>query len=97
MSQEPRPKAPEVLVKAPGGRALLFQYQRGEGLPPHTHAEQAVIVAVLRGRLRLTVDERPLEVSAGEVQHVQTAGFFSSMALEDDTKVLVTLINLREE
>lgn len=96
MSHEPRPKAPEVLVKAPGGRALLFHYGAGEGLPPHTHAGQAVVVAVLRGRLRLNVADQVHEVSAGEVKHVETDSFFSSLALQDDTKVLVTLFNLGE-
>lgn len=96
MSQEPRPKAPEVLVKAAGGRALLFHYQTGEGLPPHTHAGQAVIVAVLQGRMRLNVDDQQIELNAGEVQTVQTEGYFSSLALEDDTKVLVTLLQLME-
>lgn len=94
MSTEPRPTAPEVLAKTEGGRALLFHYRTGEGLPPHTHAGQAVIVAVLRGRLRLTVEGEDTELTAGEVLHTRGEGHFSSLALEDDTKVLVTLLNL---
>lgn len=90
----PRPVAPRMLVKAPAGRALLFEYRAGEGLPPHTHAGQAVVVAVLRGRLRLSVDGQDHEVPAGEVLHVQTTGLFSSRALEDGTRVLVTLLDL---
>ncbi|WP_161884247.1 cupin domain-containing protein [Deinococcus alpinitundrae] len=89
-----RPAAPQVLVKAPGGRALLFEYREGEGLPPHTHAGQAVVVAVLCGRLRLSVDGKLHELSAGEVSQAQTDGFFSSQALEDGTRVLVTLLDL---
>ena len=92
MSTEPRPAAPEVLAKTEGGRALLFHYRTGEGLPPHTHAGQAVIVAVLRGRLRLTVEGQDTELMAGEVLHTRSEGHFSSLAL--DTKVLVTLLSL---
>ena len=95
MTTDPiRPAAPQVLVKAPGGRALLFEYRAGQGLPPHTHAGQAVVVAVLGGRLRLHVDGQPRDLAAGEVTHVQTDGFFSSQALEDGTRVLVTLLDL---
>ncbi|MCP2014380.1 quercetin dioxygenase-like cupin family protein [Deinococcus sp. HSC-46F16] len=94
MSTDPRPLSPQVLVKTPAGRALLFEYRVGEGLPPHTHAGQAVVVAVLRGRLRLSVDGREHEVPAGEVLHLQTSGLFSSRALEDGTRVLVTLLDL---
>lgn len=94
MTRDPRPVAPEVLVKAAGGRALLFQYQTGEGLPPHTHADQAVIVAVLSGRLQLTVAGQASALKAGDVRHVQSGGPFSSLALEDHTRVLVTLIEL---
>ncbi|MDL2344859.1 cupin domain-containing protein [Deinococcus sp. MIMF12] len=90
----PRPVPPQVLVKAPGGRALLFEYREGEGLPPHTHARQAVVVAVLRGRLRLSVDGQARDVPAGEVLQVETTGLFSSRALEDGTRVLVTLLEL---
>lgn len=91
----PRPTAPEVLVKAAGGRALLFDYQAGEGLPPHTHAGQAVVVAVLRGALELRVGEERHHLEAGAVRHLQTEELFSSLALEDGTRVLVTLIELQ--
>lgn len=94
MSTELRPAAPEVLAKTEGGRALLFHSRTGEGLPPHTHAGQAVIVAVLRGRLRLTVEGNDTDLAAGEVMHTCGQGHFSSLALEDDTKVLVTLLTL---
>lgn len=93
MTQSPRPAAPTVLAKTATARCLLFDYAQGEGLPPHTHAGQTVIVAVLRGRVRLTIDDVPHEFGAGEVKTVQTEGFFSSLALEDDTRVLVTLIS----
>lgn len=89
-----RPAAPQVLARALGGRTLLFEYQVGEGLPPHTHPGQAVVVAVLCGRLRLSVDGQTRELPAGEVTCVQTDGFFSSQALEDPTRVLVTLLGL---
>ena len=89
-----RSAAPQLLVKAPGGRALLFEHQLGDGLPPHTHAGQAVVVAVLRGRLRLTVEGQPHELAAGEVMHVQTDGLLSSVALHDGTRVLITVFNL---
>lgn len=92
MSQAPRPAAPTVLAKTSAGRCLLFDYAKGEGLPPHTHAGQTVVVAVLRGKVRLTIDDVPHEFGAGEVQTVQTEGFFSSLALEDGTRVLVTLL-----
>lgn len=91
----PRPTAPEVLVKAAGGRALLFDYQAGEGLPPHTHAGQAVVVAVLRGGLDLRVGEQSERLRAGDVRRLQTREMFSSVALEDGTRVLVTLIELQ--
>lgn len=92
MTTAPRPAAPTVLAKTSGGRALLFHYAAGEGLPPHQHAGQTVIVAVLRGKIRVTVDGTPHELAAGEVTTVQTEGFFSSLALEDETRVLVTLL-----
>lgn len=95
MTTAPRPTAPEVLVKAPGGRALLFHYQAGEGLPPHTHADQAVVVAVLSGQLELRVGEARHHLRAGDVRQVQTQGLFSSLALEDGTTVLVTLLDLK--
>lgn len=61
-------------------------------MPPHTHAGQTVVVAVLRGRVRLTIDDLPHELGAGEVKTVQTEGFFSSLALEDGARALVTLL-----
>ncbi|MDP9765150.1 hypothetical protein [Deinococcus enclensis] len=53
-----------------------------------------MIVAVLGGRLRLTVEGQDTNQAAGEVPHNGGDGHFSSLALEDDTKVLVTLLNL---
>lgn len=91
--QLPRPVAPTVLAKTPGGRALLFEYQKGEGLPPHTHAGQLVIVAVLSGQLQLSIDGKQHRLDAGEVTTVQSEGHFSSLALEDHTRVLVTLLD----
>lgn len=87
-----RPKAPTILAKGAGGRALLFEYQSGEGLPPHTHAGQTVVVAVLRGQLQLTVAEDTQVHKAGEVVTLHSEGLFSSVALENDTHVLITLL-----
>ncbi|WP_339097558.1 cupin domain-containing protein [Deinococcus sp. VB343] len=89
----PRPAAPTVLAKTATARALLFEYQQGEGLPPHTHAGQIVVVAVLSGQLQLTVDGQVHTLGGGEVTKVQTSGYFSSLALQGGTRVLVTLLN----
>nr|WP_281255867.1 cupin domain-containing protein [Deinococcus hopiensis] len=72
----------------------MFEYQAGEGLPLHTHAGQAAAVAVLDGRLGLSLDDQAFELPAGHVTRVQTDGFFSSQALEDGTRVPVTLLDL---
>lgn len=90
--QPPRPAAPTVLAKTSGGCALLFNYQKGEGLPPHTHVGQTVIVAVLHGQLQLNIDEQAQILMAGEVFTSQTTGLFSSLALTDETRILITLL-----
>lgn len=96
MTDNPRPAAPNILAKTASARALLFDYAAGEGLPPHKHSGQVVVVAALRGKIRVTVDGEAHELAAGEVTTVQTEGFFSSLALEDGTRVLVTLLDVDE-
>lgn len=88
-----RPAAPTVLARAAGGRALLFECAAGQALPPHTHTDQTVTVAVLRGNALLSVDGVTHDLPAGEVLSVTSAGLFSFQATQEGTRVLVTLLN----
>lgn len=92
MTQPPpqRAPAPQVLFAGSGGRALLFDLGQGEGLPPHSHRDQGVVLAVLLGQVRFEVDGHPQQLSAGE--HVATRGETFSMQALEPSRVLVALI-----
>lgn len=91
-SDSDRAQPPEVLFRGSGGRCLLFHFRNGEGLPPHTHAGQGVVVAALAGRVRFEIDGQSLELAAGECRAV-SGNTFSSQAQEDGTRLLVSLIS----
>ncbi|GGL97631.1 hypothetical protein [Deinococcus aerophilus] len=86
--------APQVLAATPGGRALLFTLEAGEGLPPHRHPGAQVVLAVLSGEVEVRAGEAgPQTVGAAGVVTHDGDHVISVLALRS-AQLLVTLLKL---
>lgn len=68
----------------------VFAFDAGEGLSEHT-ATRPAIVQVLRGRLRLTVDGKALDLEPGSWVHM-APGAPHALLAHEPTILLLTLL-----
>jgi quercetin dioxygenase-like cupin family protein len=61
--------ASRTLLKAGGGKAVLFAFDAGQELTEHTNPNHALI-HVLEGELKLTLAGQPVVLRAGELLHL---------------------------
>lgn len=72
----------------------VFGFDTAQGLTEHT-AARPVIVQVLSGRLRFTVDDEDVSVVPGAWIHM-SAGTPHSLEAEEPTVMLLTLLHARD-
>ncbi|GAB3242035.1 hypothetical protein GCM10027346_37980 [Hymenobacter seoulensis] len=70
-----------VLLDKNGAKVLYKTFQAGEVMPTH-HAPVDVFVTVLAGRLIITQDEQPTEVTAGDYVIISAQAPHSLTCLE---------------
>lgn len=87
-----RAQPPQILAATPGGRSLLFHLNAGEGVPRHGHPGARVVIAVLSGELRITMDEGTRTLHGAEVMAYDGAQPLALEAAQAGTRVLVTLL-----
>lgn len=68
----PRAPQPGVTTRrfdSDGMTIVRYEFAPGAAFPLHSHPEEQVVI-VLRGHVRFTVDERPVQLGPGDVCHV---------------------------
>ncbi|MEN8233701.1 MAG: cupin domain-containing protein [Actinomycetota bacterium] len=76
-----------VVFSGGGLRVVLFAFDTDEELTDHTAAVPA-IVQVIKGRLRLTLGERTVEVAPGSWVHMEAHLTHAVVALEPSVMIL---------
>lgn len=81
-----------TVLKADGARVVLFGFDAGQVLTEHT-AAMPVIIQVLEGRLRITGGDRTVEVTPGDLIHMDTRLPHTVLALAPSRMALIMLDN----
>jgi len=66
-----------VLLRSPHALVFTLNFQAGQTLPPHTHADSEIVVQVLAGEGQATVDGRVEALRVGAVMQCNGAESFS--------------------
>jgi quercetin dioxygenase-like cupin family protein len=85
-----KPRAQNVL-KAPGAHVVAFEFGAGQELHEHT-AAHPVLIQALAGHLRLSHDDREVELRPGDLLHLQARVPHSVVALEESTLTVTILV-----
>lgn len=67
-----------MLRQSPAGLVFCLNFEPGQTLPAHTHAESDIAVCVLKGEGEVTADGHTERVSAGSVVHCKGNESFSA-------------------
>ncbi len=66
-----------MIHQSPAGLVFTLNFQPGQTLPAHTHAESEIVVTVLAGEGQATVDGRVQRLQTGTVLHCNGNESFS--------------------
>jgi quercetin dioxygenase-like cupin family protein len=67
-----------VFLKSPNGLVFRLNFEPGQALPAHTHAESEIAVYVIEGQGEVQVDGRTEPIRAGTLVHCQGSESFSA-------------------
>lgn len=79
-----------TILRAEGVKVVMFAFDTGQVLTEHT-AAWPVLLTVVEGRLRVTADDRDVELLPGGVVHLQTRLPHAVEALAPTKMALVML------
>lgn len=90
---QPEATVSRTVLKAEGVRVVLFSFDAGQILSEHT-AAMPVLLQVLDGHLRITADDRTIDLRPGGLVHLATRLPHTVEAVEP-SRLLLTMLDAR--